>query len=710
MTGGELHLDPSPALAVPGVKGVYWSENTAGFVSNWTQYGIPVAAVCAEDWEIARYACSLIDIEWGALPVVFDADDAMDPGSPLSGRSAGSNFSTSTFTRGDVDVGFDEADVIVNTDQPWTPTMQHNPLQPKIGLAHFIGDDCYAYVHNQSSMTCRAGVASAVNLPLHKVHAQCHTCGGGHGDGGGPPQANLAAIISQKLDGHPVCVKLSRQDHNHIGRRQYDVRSNNKIGVKQDGTITAWQGTWYGNGGGATGWGALRTTYTIPRMANTGHTISTNEPPRGAWRCVADPPGAHQYDAALDKVATELNMDPYQLRLKNLRGEFEPAQDSPYRYWSSNATAQCLDKAYVESGYAAKWHQPGAKTLADGRLHGIAITGHLDGHGSVGGQSRYGHLRMAGQENAGQCIFYLGGGKVHNAAAAMQNIVAEVLGLKYTDVSLGEHAHSDINFDTGMQAGSSHTGGAGSGFFRAALEMRNRLFERAITRSPFNAIDGITVDDLEAKNSEVFYKTDPTIKVTHAQIVSGWAPQLVVSKGWNASGTAAGDGIQRTKPGLPVEVGERVNVDVGAATCIEVAVDPETGDVEILGMWNAIDTGYNISALAVKGQIGAAWEVLSGQTMYYGDVYDPQTAAVLGMSFGSYMHPTTLDLNSDNFHGYAIENDDVAGPCGGRGIGEPCITNASAVTCAIYNAIGAWMDWEHGAGTADKILKALGKA
>jgi CO/xanthine dehydrogenase Mo-binding subunit len=317
---------------------------------------------------------------------------------------------------------------------------------------------------------------------------------------------------------------------------------------------------------------------------------------------------------------------------------------------------------------------------------------------------------MAGQDNQGQCIAYLGGSKVSNAQGMVLHIVAEVLGLKYTDVSLGEYAHSDICFDSGMQAGSSHTGGAGSAFFRAALEMRNRLFERAITRSPFKDIDGITVDDLEAKNSEVFYKPDPTKKLTHTQIVSGWAPQLVVSNGWNASGSAPGDGIQRTKPGLPIPVGTPVNVDCAAATCVEVAVDPETGEVEILGLWNAIDTGYSIFRAAVVGQIGAGLELITGQTLFYGDVYDPGTAAVLGMPFGSYMHPTALDLNPDNFHGYDIENDDVAAPCGGRGIGEPCITNGSAVTCAVFNATGEWMNWEHGAGTADKILKALGKA
>lgn len=127
-TAGDAHIDVSAAMAVPGVKGVYWYKHTTRLSSSWLNYGYPIVAVCAEDWETARYACSLVEVEYAApLPVVYDADDAMDPASPLSGRRAISNVSTSTFTRGDVTVGFADAPVTIQTDQPWTPTMQHNP-------------------------------------------------------------------------------------------------------------------------------------------------------------------------------------------------------------------------------------------------------------------------------------------------------------------------------------------------------------------------------------------------------------------------------------------------------------------------------------------------------------------------------------------------------------------------------------------------------
>ena len=74
------------------------------------------------------------------------------------------------------------------------------------------------------------------------------------------------------------------------------------------------------------------------------------------------------------------------------------------------------------------------------------------------------------------------------------------------------------------------------------------------------------------------------------------------------------------------------------------------------------------------------------------------------------MQPTSLDFNPASFHLKDIETDDVAAPCGGRGIGEPSAGDISALNNAIFNAIGKWVDGEHGTASPNKVLKALGKA
>jgi xanthine dehydrogenase molybdenum-binding subunit len=514
----------------------------------------------------------------------------------------------------------------------------------------------------------------------------------------------MAGRLTQKLGGHAILVRWSRDNHNSMGSRHYNTKSTLKLGAKKDGTLVACEGDWYSVGGSSNGmWYGLRTTYTIPTVTWRGTNIYCNVPNRGAWRCIMDTPGGVNYDAALDKLAAQLDMNPWALRMKNIMSPTAPDQDSPNRVWSGKAVNLCFETAYMASGYAGKWHKPGTQTMADGRMHGIAITGHQDSHGGVSGTGRWGHIRMGGQDNSGKCIVYVGGAKgSQGPQTAMATIVAEVLGLKWEDIHVGPWANSDVNLDTGNQVGSGHTGGAGSAFVNTAMEMRNRLFERAITQSPLKEIAGITVADLDAKDSVIFYKNDPTKSRTHAQVTSGWEPQIVVANGWSAS--------LRSKAVGASPIGSACNTTGSSAACAEVAVDIETGEVEILNLWNVVDTGRTLFKQGVLKEIGSGCEIMQNYALYYGDVYDPATACILGMAFGDFNHATSMDMHPDKFHMIDVEIDDAAGALGARGIGEPCVTNASAINCAIFNATGKWFDWEHGSGSPDKILKALGKA
>jgi len=485
-------------------------------------------------------------------------------------------------------------------------------------------------------------------------------------------------------------------------------------------------------------------------------------------------------------------MDPYDLRMKNLMPSDMPDQDTAVdavtgrpRYWSTKGINLLFPLVYKDSGYATKKHAPGAKTLPDGRMHGIAITGHMDSHGGVSGATRYGHLRMGGQDNSGKCFAYVGGSRGSSGAQpTMMHIAAEVLGLKYDDMALGEFANSDINFDTGSQGGSAFTGGAGSGFYNAALDMRGKLFARAVTLAPFSTltaagvtkatakanvtngqvtsvdvvtggsgysgppvisfsnptgvsgagataicsinssgavnaiivtfpgtgytgvpnvtVSGVAPSDLEAANSEIFLKSDPKIKTTHAAVTNGMIASISVAGGWAAN--------FRSRPVGTAKIGDVCFTTGSCASAIEVAVDTETGEVEVLDIWNYIHTGTSLFKQGCLKEIGSGCELIQDQTLFMGDIYDGATGAVLQMSHGAFGHPTSLDTNPTGFHLLDVENDDPAAPCGGRGIGEPCVSNVSAIECAIYNAIGKWVDPEHGAMSPNKVLKALGKA
>jgi len=98
------------------------------------------------------------------------------------------------------------------------------------------------------------------------------------------------------------------------------------------------------------------------------------------------------------------------------------------------------------------------------------------------------------------------------------------------------------------------------------------------------------------------------------------------------------------------------------------------------------------------------------QCMYGGDGCDPATAALIGSHYDETMMMTTLDYDPTKFNVYDIESDDMGGPYGAHGIGEPCVTNVSAIINAIYNATGKWVDPRGGPITPDIVLNSLDKA
>jgi len=718
--GKVTNIDASEALRLPGVKAVVTYNDVPGWSENVSYWGAPIAGVIAEDPYIAERALLLLKVEKTLGNAVIDPDAAIEPGAPLSGVWSDRNMNPqSPLERGNADAGFAAADVVADETFGWTTVHQHNCLETHTAVAWWVGDQCYVWAGCQNAFSAKNGIVNAFNMSAAKVHFYTHFTGCGEGDKTGAPVAPYAVAMSRAVNGYPVQVAESRKVNVLTNSRQFQVRSKIKLGAKKDGTFTAADATWWAMGGvssstpsGNAPFG-LRTTYTIPDAKMVVNLIGTNSPNRGYYRCVCDPPGNINSDSAIDKLAIKLGMDPYDLRMKNLRPAYAPDQDGAKLQWGHGgagvAIKMCLEKVYSESGYSSKKHDPGTKTLDDGRLHGIAITGHLDSHGSVGGGTRGAIVTMTAD---GKALINMGGARATPGAPSMCcHMVAETMGLIYEDTNVGDWGNTDVSLDAGGQNGSGFTGGAGSAFVRAAEDLRAKVFAAAITKAGLKEISGITVNDIDAKDSEIFYKNDPSKRITYRQAMTGSGPMAGTSVGWNANAAATAtsrSGLQRTREGLP-PVGSAVNVNGGAATCTEVAVDPDTGEVEILGMWNAVDTGRTVSKIGTIKEINSGCEITAWMALYAGDVFDPNSAALIGTHYDETMMYTTMDVDPTKFHAYDIESDDMAAPHGAHGIGEPANSNVSSIINAIYNATGKWVNPRGGPCTPDIILEALGK-
>jgi len=431
-----------------------------------------------------------------------------------------------------------------------------------------------------------------------------------------------------------------------------------------------------------------------------------------------------------------------------------------------------LKTVHDASNYDAKYHLPKeGPARADGRKHGIGLGVHVDSHGGVSGSGRNMNL-VASTNNSTPQAFILGGfGRGPSGApSAMASIVAETMGLAYENVWVTDFGHSDKTWPSGNQAGSGFTSGAGGAAYNMAYKARQEILTLAMANAAFatldapagrtvatataNVVDG-RVTSVTITNGGAGYTGVPRVTFTNATGATTAGVSAVASvadgKVVHIGVTSTGSGLTYTPnvvigwlstedfdprnntiylkgastPTLAINsvlgntslawwgqpwVNTRSGSSAGSSgACAEVLVDEETGEIEVTGIWNCVDTGGTIFKRGAIKEMYSGCELIISQTLFYGDVYDnAHTGALIGTHWTQSQCPTAMDLPTNAYWAKDIESGDV-GPYGAHGIGEPAVSNVSAINCAIYNAIGFFVDPEDGAMNPDRVLKALGK-
>lgn len=150
---------------------------------------------------------------------------------------------------------------------------------------------------------------------------------------------------------------------------------------------------------------------------------------------------------ALNKLADELDMDPCELRLKNFAEPGGDSNDDSPRPYALDTLKERFQEVMGLMDWDQKWHRNGENNvMPDGRLHGIAITGHRDGHGGMGGgRAAIVHLRGDGTGFINAGLSRTGCGTV----SAHCHIVAERLGVHYDDISVGSYGDTGVSQEGG---------------------------------------------------------------------------------------------------------------------------------------------------------------------------------------------------------------------------------------------------------------------
>jgi xanthine dehydrogenase molybdenum-binding subunit len=676
--GRIRRLDISKAVSLPGVHAVVTAQdaptNPYGgiikdkliFTSDIVRYhGDPIAAVAADNADIAEEALHLIELEIEERPVLIDPKEAAESSTwihpdwerytalPDLGRQ-GNVTSSGRIQWGDVEQGFAEADHVY--EDRFEVSMAHQVyIEPRSSMARVEPNGQVAlWTTTQGIFPLRDHLALIFGLPLNKLRVIPTEIGGGFGGKIAPVTEPVAILLAQK-SGRPVKVTYKRDEDflSTTPRRPAVIEM--KTGVKQDGTLVARQArAYFGNGAYhiATGYnfgegtaGRLTGPYEIPHVDLFSCTVYTNQPPCGAYRAPGSPQVIFAVESQMDMIASRLGLDPIAIRKKNaLRvgdrssiGNLEDAAD----------LREMIDRATQEAG----WNKPKRKN--HGR--GIAV-GFWASRGMPGGNT----LKLNAD---GTIAITTGSVDLSGSHSALQQIAGEELGVGIDRVGILT-GDTDTAPVAPLSAGSNIIRSMGWTVKAAAEQLREKLLE--ITAGQLEA----NIDDLEVVDGRVQVKGTPDRGMTFQDIYKVAA----MSQGGPPIASAS-----TPMQGTTLQYAPQV---------AEVEVDPDTGEVRVVDVVIVQDAGLAINPMSVEGQMeGGATQSL-GYGLAEQMVFDRQTGRNSNPGFLDYKIPSALDV--PNIKSVVVEVPAKDTLYGARGVGEPpIVATATAIANAVADAIGA---------------------
>ena len=709
-------IDTSRAKALPGVAAILTArdlpraealpdsrQQDVMALAEVIYCGQAVAAALAEDPHIAEEALGLIDVAYQELPAVIDPVEAMRPdatparqrpeavnrreeaghialavaeerGPGGSGIQGSPNVvSQVRFARGDVEQGFAEADLVVEATYR-APRVHQGYIEPQATVASYDPTQGLTiWTSTQAPFHVREQVAEFLRLPEYKVRVIATEVGGGFGGKILLDQVLVASLAM--VTGRPVKYVRTRREDLAAANPADNVIVRLKMGMKRDGSLAALQAEMIYDTGAIAGSDmrpgavAIGSYYRCPNLEIHGYEVLTNKCGVGAFRAPGAPQATFAIESQMDTMAKALGLDPLEVRLNNAVQEGDPlSYGAPY---PRIGLQECL-LALVEHPL---WKE--RERFKQGSPHrgvGMAVGCWLGGLQPASAQ--------AALNADGTVTVITGVSDITGAATAFTQIAAEELGLPLERVAAVMADTSTAPY-VGMSAGSKTIYTAGRAVKLAAEDARRQILEIAAQRL------GVPPEALECRDGRVWVSGEPARAMDFQQIgtlTTSYGGRFTPVIGRGAVAT------RRQAPSFTVQ---------GAA----VEVDPETGQIALLGHVTIQDVGFAINPLAVAGQMEGGTSQGIGIALSEELIYDEE-GHLLNPSLLDYRLPTTVDI--PHIESVIVEVPSEEGPYGARIVGEPSIVPVSAaVANAVYDAIAARVyDLPL---TAERVLRALGR-
>ena len=687
-----LSIDTSKAEALPGVHCVVTHADLPGatdevvdlgetvtpykwtlenvFASEKVLYqGHAVAAVAAADPHIAEDALDLIEVEYEPLTPVLSVHDAMADGAPIlhpgmrtvemvarfvpgdgRGEQETNIASQLEFRQGDLEAGFAGADVIVEGEFE-TAAAHQGYIEPQNGTAQWNSDGSLTiWVSTQGPFAARASLARMLGIPLSKVKVVPMEIGGGFG-GKLPVYLEPSAAIMSRRTGRPVKMYMNREEVLIGTGPTSSTYVRCRVGAMNDGTIVAAEamlayeaGAFPGSpvGAGAT---CMFSSYDVPNLYANALDVVTNKPKCQAYRAPGSPQGTFAVESLIDQLAQRLDRDPMELRLQNAAGEGTRRADGVAM--PRIGAAETMEAAIESPHYRSELQ---GADVGRGVSMGFWTNAGME-------SAAYAAINSDGTVNLSVGSVDIGG---QRAGLAMQ--FAETMGIGYDQVRPQVVDTDSIGF-THVTGGSRVTYATGIAVHEAALDARAQMEERAAMI-------------WEVDRDQVAYGDDGVIRGPDGK-----------QFGFNelcARMPSTGGQIQGRADVLPNKPGPAYGCHI-----VDVAVDRDTGKVDILRYTAVQDVGTAIHPSYVEGQVQGGVAQGAGMALSEEYVYDEQ-GTMRNASLLDYRMPTALDL--PDIETILVEVPNPGHPYGVRGVGEvPIVPPLAAIANAIESATGIRM-------------------
>jgi carbon-monoxide dehydrogenase large subunit len=692
-----IAIDTAKAAKLPGVRAIITGADVAGIMvglrmkdmpllaQDRVRYvGEPVAAVAADDNEIAEEALNLIDVQYEPLPFVTDPIEAIRPGAlllhdnPAAYKNAPERDtelpnvqSYGKWSNGDLEAGFKKAARIFEHTFR-TPLGFHGYIEPHACTVKIHDNGrVEIWASNKAPFTLRDRFARDLGLDPANVKVHILPVGGDFGGKTSVVEAPVCYILAKK-SGQAVRMVLEYTEELTAISHRHPAVITLRTGVGADGKLCAMQVRAVFSGGG---YAALKANAEVtvqgPRRAASYYRIPaiqvetlcayTNQVPCTQTRTPGSPQTTFAVESHIDIIARELAMDPVEFRLKNLLNDGDP---TPFgQKLKGIVVKETLKKALDTAG----WKKPKAKSTG----RGVAVYERPSGAGKSGAAITI--------EKNGSVSVHLGvpdvGPGIHTV---VQQIVSEVLDLPRERVMVVVADTDNSPYDSGT-GGSKSTNSVGTAAYQAVNEVKEKLIALAAARL------GCKPDEIRAANGRY---TAP------GQKAMPFADLIALALDQNGASLTH----------LSVYEPARAPITSFAAQVAEVEVDPGTGQVKVKKLTTVHDSGTVLNHLSYTGQIdGGVVTGLGFALMEDNSLVDGRMAT---SNLGEFKMATFADVPKLT----TVLLQDATGPIPyqGKAIAEiPNVPTAAAIANAIQDAVGVRLfDLPL---TSEKIYAALNK-